>query len=137
VAVDAVALVRGLYEAYQDRDWERATALLHPEAVVEMPGTAERLDGRDAIIGFQVGYPEPWGVLTVADSAGAAAEVTVVDPSGRRFALAAFWHSHQGLLHRGVEYWVDVGAGAPPPNRSTSPTTQQARRAWEETDGPS
>ncbi len=117
-------MVRRLYEAYQDRDWERAATLLHPDAVVEMPATAERLDGRDAIIAFQVGYPEPWGVLTVtrvlADPEGAAAEVGVVDPSGRRFALAAFWHVHQGRLHRGVEYWVDVGAAAPPPSRSST-----------------
>jgi len=143
--MDAVASVRGLYEAYQDRDWGRAAALLHPEAVVEMPATAERLDGRDAIIAFQAGYPEPWGVLTVrrlladadADAGGAAAEVSVADPSGRHFALAAFWRAHEGLLHRGVEYWVDVGAVAPPPSRSSSPTTQEARRAWRRADGPS
>ncbi|HXQ62482.1 MAG TPA: nuclear transport factor 2 family protein, partial [Acidimicrobiales bacterium] len=134
------ASVRGLYEAYQDRDWARAAALLHPQAVVEMPGTAELLEGRDAIIAFQSDYPEPWGVLTVrrllADADGAAAEVDVVDPEGRRFALAAFWRGHEGLLHRGVEYWVDVAAGTPPPSRSSSPTTRQARRAWGRSGGP-
>jgi hypothetical protein len=62
---DAAAVVRSLYQAYQDRDWSRARTFLHPEAVVEMPGTSERLEGRDAIVAFQRAYPEPWGVLTV------------------------------------------------------------------------
>ncbi|HEY5251557.1 MAG TPA: nuclear transport factor 2 family protein [Acidimicrobiales bacterium] len=55
--MDAVAAVRGLYQAYQDRDRARATTFLHPDAVVEMPATAERLDGREAIIAFQRAYP--------------------------------------------------------------------------------
>jgi len=61
--VDAVALVRGLYESYQDRNWDSAATFLHRDAVLDMPSTAERLDGRDAVIAFQRDYPEPWGVL--------------------------------------------------------------------------
>ena len=58
--MDATLLVRGLYEAYQDRDWELAATFLHQEAVLDMPSTAERLIGREAIISFQAAYPEPW-----------------------------------------------------------------------------
>jgi hypothetical protein len=47
--VDATLLVRGLYEAYQDRDWELAATFLHQEAVLDMPATAERFFGREAI----------------------------------------------------------------------------------------
>jgi ketosteroid isomerase-like protein len=132
--MDAVDAVRGLYEAYQQRDWARASLFLHPEAVVEMPATAERLDGREAIISFQRAYPEPWGVMRVtrvlADAEGAAAEILVVDPEGREFALASFWRGRQGLLHRGVEYWVDVAASTPPAHRASSPVTEAARQAW-------
>jgi len=137
--MDAVDAVRALYQAYQDRDWWRAGTLLHPEAVVEMPGTSERLDGRDAIVGFQRAYPEPWGVLTVkrqwGDNDSAAAEVQVVDPRGQLFALAAFWVMHEGLLHRGVEYWVDVGLGSPPPSRASSAATEAAQAAWRSSPG--
>jgi hypothetical protein len=132
--VDAVSLVSGLYEAYQDRDWVRAARLLCLEAVVDMPSTAERLVGREAVIAFQSSYPEPWGVMAVkrelSDAEGAAAEVSVVDPSGSRFALAAFWRSQEGLLFRGVEYWVTVGAESPPAGRASLSQTQGALKAW-------
>jgi ketosteroid isomerase-like protein len=122
--MDTSELVRGLYEAYQDRDWVRAATYLRTHAVVDMPATAERLEGREAIITFQEEYPEPWGVLTVerliADSEGAAAEVRVVDPTGRHFAMAAFWRAREGLLDRGIEYWVTVGGEDPPPGRLSS-----------------
>jgi len=137
--MDTGSSVRGLYEAYQDRDWERARLLLNPDAVLEMPATAERLVGREAIISFQRAYPEPWGILTVervlADADGEAAQVSIVDPSGRRFGLAAFWRSYEGLLHRGVEYWVTVGGEHPPPSRYRSPATRAARTAWSDADG--
>jgi ketosteroid isomerase-like protein len=132
--MDAVDAVRGLYEAYQERDWVRASLFLHPEAVVEMPATAERLEGSEAVIAFQRAYPEPWGVMTVkrvvADGEGAAAEIGVVDPEGRAFALASFWCRRQGLLDRGVEYWVDIAGALPPASRASSPVTEAARRAW-------
>ena len=135
--MDPIDAVRGLYQAYQDRDWSRAGSLLHAEAEVEMPGTAERLEGRESIIGFQRDYPEPWGVLSVkrqwGDRHSAAAEVQVVDPGGAVFALAAFWVMREGLLHQGVEYWVDVGACAPPPNRASSAATDGARAAGRKT----
>jgi ketosteroid isomerase-like protein len=87
------SLVRGLYEAYQDRDWERAASLLHRDAVLEMPATAERLVGREAIVSFQRSYPEPWGTLTVeqvlVDIDATAAQVSIVDPSTRRAVASA------------------------------------------------
>ena len=114
-------LVRGLYEAYQRRDWGAAEALLHPDASVAMPATSERLSGRAGVIGFQKAYPEPWGTITVLrvleDADGAAAEVEVVAPDGTRFAMAAFWRTRDGLLHTGTEYWVTVGGEEPPPSR--------------------
>jgi ketosteroid isomerase-like protein len=122
--VDAVAQVRALYEAYQDRDWDRAAGCLHPDAVVEMPATGEWLDGRDGVIEFQRSYPEPWGVLTVRRALGGAhecaAEVEVADPAGQRFAMAAFWRQRDGLLQAGIEYWVTVGGEQPPAGRPTA-----------------
>jgi ketosteroid isomerase-like protein len=125
--------VRALYQAYQDRAWERVTPLLHPQAVVDLPATAERLEGREAVMDFQRAYPEPWGTMTVhrvlSDDDGAAAEISVVDPAGRRFCLAAFWRMADGLLHHGTEYWSEAGADTPPPSRAQSAATRAARQA--------
>ena len=118
--MDAGALVRGLYEAFQERDWDVASQLLRADAVVDLPATGERLSGRDEIMAFQAEYPEPWGTLSVlravADGDVAVAEVGVEAPGGERFALAAFWTARGGLLEHGVEYWVDLGID-PPANR--------------------
>jgi len=137
--VDASSLVRGLYEAYQDRDWVGAARLLHAQAVVVMPATAERLVGREAIVSFQTAYPEPWGMLTVsrvlADKEGAAAQISVVDPSGQHFVLAAFWTTREGLLSSGVEYWVTIGAEVPPQSRLASKATKAATKAWQDNAG--
>lgn len=117
---DAGDLVRDLYERYQDRNWAAAAGLLHPDAQVSMPATAELLVGRAAVLALQTGYPEPWGDLTVlrvvagADGRAAVAEIEVVAPA-EVFRCAAFWQVHEGLLHRGVEYWVTVGGEEPPP----------------------
>lgn len=117
-------LVRRLYEAYQDRDWERAQECLHPEAVVSMPATSERLTGRTEVLQFQSQYPEPWGDLAVRRvvDAGdtAAAEVEIIAPDGAVYRMAAFWQASDGLLREATEYWVDPG-GEPPPGREHFP----------------
>ena len=122
--MDATAQAEALYAAYQARDWARAAGCLHPDAVVAMPATGERLDGRDGVLDFQRSYPEPWGVLTVLRVLGGpqecAAEVEIVGPEGQVFRMAAFWRQRDGLLHDGVEYWVTVGSERPPPGRPTA-----------------
>ena len=115
---DPADLVRALYESYQERDWAAAADLLHPEAVLDMPATAERQVGREAVLAFQADYPEPWGDLTVlrvvGDDATAVAETEIVAPS-ETFRCAAFWQVRDGRLGHGVEYWVTVGGDVPPP----------------------
>ena len=119
--MDATVLVRELYEAYQRRDWDAAAELLHPDAVLDMPATRERLTGREGVIDFQREYPEPWGDLTVLRVLGggdeACAEVEIVAPEGT-FRLAAFWRAEGELLRDGIEYWVTVGGEQPPPGRA-------------------
>jgi hypothetical protein len=113
-------LTRNLYEFYQARNWAAAAELLHPEALLDMPATRERYAGRDAIIEFQETYPEPWGDLTVLRVVGddsentAAAEFEIEGPEAV-FRCAAFWIADQGMLSRGVEYWVTLGADQPGP----------------------
>ena len=103
--VSGEQVVRDLYERYQARDWEAATALLHPEARLRMPATDEQLTGREQLIAFQRDYPEPWGDLRVLRAVGAsstcAAEVEIVSEAAV-FRCAAFWTVRDGLLHDGV-----------------------------------
>lgn len=111
--------VRALYERYQARDWPSAAELLHPDVQLEMPATGEVLVGRERVIGLQERYPEPWGDLSVlrAVSDGencSVAEIEIVGPS-HVFRCAAFWVAREGVLHRGVEYWVTVGEEEPGP----------------------
>lgn len=117
-------MARALYTAYQARDWAQAETLLHPDAVLDMPATGERLVGREQVLRFQREYPEPWGELAVlsavGDAAAAAAEVRIQAPDGDVFRMAAFWALRDGLLARGTEYWVDPG-GRPPPGRTAYP----------------
>ena len=118
---DAAEQVRRLYERYQARDWAAAAELLHPDAELSMPATAEQQVGRDAVLAFQADYPEPWGDLTVlrviGDGATAVAETEIVSPA-ETYRCAAFWQLRDGRLHRGVEYWVTVGGDEPPPGRA-------------------
>jgi len=120
---EAAKLVRQLYKAYQRRDWGAAADLLHSDAVVEMPATAERLAGRANVIEFQRSYPEPWGELSVLRVVGegdsAAAEIEIVAPDAT-FRMAAFWRAGDGLLREGFEYWITVGREEPPPNRGSA-----------------
>lgn len=122
--MDATAQVAALYAAYQDRDWERAATFLHPEAVVDLPATGERLAGKEAVMAFQIEYPEPWGVMTVRQVLGgpeeSAARVEVLAPDGQLLAMAAFWRQQDGLLRDGTEYWITVGGD----------TVPETRKAW-------
>ncbi len=114
-------MARALYTAYQARDWAGAERYLHPDAVLDMPATGERLAGRAQVLRFQREYPEPWGELvvvrTLGDEASAAAQVEIHAPDGDVFRMAAFWTLRDGLLASGTEYWVDPG-GSPPRGRT-------------------
>jgi ketosteroid isomerase-like protein len=121
--VHPTAVVRRLYELYQDRDWTAAARLLDEEVRLHMPATDERLAGRERVIALQREYPEPWGdlrVLRVTGDAGtAAAEVEIVAPDATH-RCAAFWTVRDGRLVDGVEYWVTLGGETADPQRRPS-----------------
>lgn len=112
-------LVARLYSLYQEREWDGAACLLHPDARLHMPATDERLVGRDAVIALQREYPEPWGELRVLRTTGeepVAAEVEIRAADGT-YRCAAFWTVREGRLAEGVEYWVTVGGERADPER--------------------
>ena len=109
-------MARALYTAYQARDWATAETFLHPDVVLDMPATGERLVGREQVLRFQREYPEPWGELVVrralGDESSAAAEVEIRAPDGGVFRMAAIWGLRDGLLASGDG--VLGGSGWPP-----------------------
>ena len=121
---DAAAVVQLLFELFEARRWEDASALLASDVVVDWPATGERFVGRERFVGMQRAYPEGWAIEVVrvlADGDQVASEVRVTH-HGATFASAGFWTVADGLIHVGVEYWVTVGGEEPP----------AWRRAWTE-----
>ena len=55
-------VVLSLLAAVQARDWEAASALLHPALTCEWPHSAELLDGAHAWLALQRDYPEGWSL---------------------------------------------------------------------------
>jgi ketosteroid isomerase-like protein len=112
VTPEAGELVRQLYEAFQQRDWDACVPLLHPDATSELPRSGERFDGADAVLEANRSYPEPWGELAILRIVGegeeAAAEIEVTGGADGDWRMAAFWTVREGRLYRGVEYWVPL-----------------------------
>ena len=126
--------VRGLYEAYQARNWDTARSFLHADAAVDMPATGERLVGRPDVLDFQRGYPEPWGDLAVLRVVGGttagdvvvAAEIEVRGPV-ELFRLAAFWECRDDLLWRGVVAFGGSDPTVERPGRRPAASDEWAR----------
>jgi len=108
-------VVRAFHLAMQERDWERASALLAADIIVEWPATGERLTGA-RFLDVQRDYPEGWSitVLEVIGDARVASRVRV-DHGEQVFLCAGFFDVVGGRIRRGVEHWVTVcGEGQPP-----------------------
>lgn len=61
-----VDLVRGLWAAYQARDWAGAQSLLAPDARCTWWTSGERFHGADAVVHVNAAYPEGWQIHVLA-----------------------------------------------------------------------
>ncbi len=59
-------LVRGLWAAYQARNWPGARSLLDPDARCTWWTSGERYLGAEAIIRVNANYPEGWRIHMIA-----------------------------------------------------------------------
>jgi hypothetical protein len=98
--------VERLWRALAAQDWASARAQFRPNATVEWPHRAERLD-----------IDEYLGRMRALAAAGIEAHRVVAE--GRYVAVearaggarcAAFYDLHDGLIASGVEYWLGEGA---------------------------
>jgi ketosteroid isomerase-like protein len=118
--MDPAAVVRGLFERFEARDWAGARALVADDAVVRWPHTGEVFASGDAFIAVNEGYPEGWTIRVlrvVADGDQVASEIEVPHTEQGTSWAASFWTVRDGRIVAGTEYWVDEPTG-PPPTRS-------------------
>ncbi len=106
----AVGLVRGIWAAFQRRDWAAARAAMADGLVARWWTSGERFDGAEAFVGVQSAYPEGWTlhVLDVAPLAdGRVLSLVRVDhpPAGIFFCTSIARVSH-GVLTEVEEYWA-------------------------------
>ena len=57
---DAVAVVRGIWAAFQRHDWAAARAAMADDLVATWWTSGERFDGADAFVAVQADYPAGW-----------------------------------------------------------------------------
>lgn len=113
-----VDLVRGLWAAYQARDWAGALSFFAPQARCTWWTSGERYDGAEAIVGVNAIYPEGWqleviDVEPLAD--GRVLSLVRVDhPPGTHYAHSWFGFDGGERPHITAidEFWA---ATEPPP----------------------
>jgi hypothetical protein len=113
---DAVAVVRGIWTAFQRHDWGAARAAMADDLVATWWTTGERFDGADGFVAVQADYPAGWTLHVLEVEALA---------DGRALSLVRVDHPPHGVFFctsiarvaasRAVaieEYW---GTAEPPP----------------------
>lgn len=104
-----MAAVRGLWTAFQARDWAAARELLRDDFASTWWTSGERFEGADAYVELQRRYPEGWTirlieVVPLAD--GRVLSLARVDHGPGRFFGTAVWRVEDGRLAGADEYWA-------------------------------
>ena len=101
------AVVIALWKAMDDRDWDRAGALLDEDVVVDWPHSRERFRGRAAFVAMNRAYPGAWRI-TVRRVARIGDEVltvvSVADGAAEHHAVS-FFEVREGRVRAALEYW--------------------------------
>lgn len=82
-AADTERIVRAYLEAFNARDWARHGELLADDVVMEVPGTGERYEGREAVSASERAWTDAFadGRIEV-DRLAVAGDVAVVEYTG-------------------------------------------------------
>lgn len=106
----AVERVRGVWAAFQRRDWAAARAAMADDLVARWWTSGERFEGADAFVGVQAAYPEGWtlhALEVVALADGRVLSLVRVDhPPAGVFFCTSVARLHDGLIHEIEEYWA-------------------------------
>lgn len=106
----AVGCVRGIWAAFQRRDWAAARAAMADGLVARWWTSGERFDGADAFVAMQSAYPEGWTLHALELSAQADGRVLpllrVDHPPAGVFFCTSIARLHDGLVAEVEEYWA-------------------------------
>ena len=115
--------VERMWQAFNERAFERAGEELHEDFVAEWPHSGERIRGRDNFVRVNAEHPDPWVSIEIVKIVGegdvVASEVAVPVEGGPTAHAASFFELKDGKIARLVEYWVDAGAQTPYESRAT------------------
>jgi SnoaL-like domain len=104
--------VRGLWQAYEARDWAAAQALFAPDAVCDWWTSGERFTGAAAIVGVNAAYPEGWRIeLLAVDELvdGRVHSLVRVDHGAQSFyANSFFGFDGEDRIATVEEFWAAV-----------------------------
>ena len=102
-------VVRQLWTRFQGRDWVGARQLVHADAVIDWPASAERLQGADCFIAVNAQYPEGWTIHLLSVDAlqdGRVLSMARVDHAPHSFLVQSTLRVRDGLIAAGQELWA-------------------------------
>ena len=102
-------VVRQLWTRFQARDWAGARQLVHADAVIDWPASAERLQGADCFIAVNAQYPEGWTIHLLSVDAlqdGRVLSMARVDHPPLSFLVQSTLRVRDGLITAGQELWA-------------------------------
>jgi ketosteroid isomerase-like protein len=102
-------VVLGLWRAFDARDWDAASASLHEDVVVDWPVSAERIRGRENVLGVNRHYPGDWTISvrrTVAEGDEVVTHVAV-RLGGQTHHALSFYRLRDGRIASAVEWWPE------------------------------
>ncbi len=108
-----LTLVRKYLGLFGRGEFDGASGLLHPKAVVRWPNTREIFYGREKFLGANHNYPGRWtGKLVSLAPCGAGAVSVVRVSAGKKmpsFHAVSFYSFKDGLISGITEYWGQDG----------------------------
>ena len=113
--------VRGLWAAFQARDWVAARALLADGLEARWWTSGELFAGADALIEVNARYPEGWAIHLIELvhlQDGRVMSLVRVDHAPDTFFATSFFRVDNGLITALDEFWADVAS--PPAWRSVA-----------------
>ena len=111
-------LVEAFWHTANARDWDRFTALLHPELLYTVPQTRERVRGRSGFVELFRTWPGPWRAdvkLLIADARRAVSTIDFVIGDEGETGIS-FFEFNAGLVSQVTDYWPSP---YDPPPRAT------------------
>ncbi len=113
--------LRDLWDRIDQRDWDGLGTLLDPALQARYLHTGELIDGADAFVRLNAGYPGRWRATLLelvadGDRAVSCARVSA-EGGGETHFVTSFATVRGGLITEMTELWAEAGQEAPADRR--------------------